>query len=258
MKQSEIKTAFSQWNADHKRDAWRALIDNSNTNSLSWFGGTPTASGDGKWPACAQCKKPMQFFMQIDLATLPATFETPLRDGVLQLFYCSSDDGMCDTWEAFTGTHELRIINASSDLVAHPATITPFAKSVISDWQPFVDAPSTAEHELLGIKYDYDFSKKTVSVAADDYGINLRDLNIDLNVAEAISESSGGDKLGGWPAWVQGEEYPACPECHRRMDLLFQIDSNDNLDYMFGDVGCAHITQCKEHPNVLAFAWACG
>jgi hypothetical protein len=38
---------------------------------------------------------------------------------------------------------------------------------------------------------------------------------------------------------------------------VFQIDSEDNLPYMFGDVGCAHITQCPEHKEVVAFGWAC-
>ena len=258
MKTSDIKSAFAKWNADHKRDAWRVLIDNANEDSLSWFGGSPSASDDFEWPDCAQCKKQMQFFLQLDLASLPSSFDTPLTDGVLQLFYCSSDDGMCDTWEAFSGTHELRIVQRSESQTSQPAAITPFAKSVIAGWELIADAPSPAEHEDLGIEYDYDFSKNIVSVAASGYGINLRNLNLDLNVAETISESHSGDKLGGWPAWVQGPEYPSCTECNEPMSLLFQIDSNDNLDYMFGDVGCAHITQCRKHPQVLAFAWACG
>ncbi|WP_299176531.1 hypothetical protein [uncultured Neptuniibacter sp.] len=41
------------------------------------------------------------------------------------------------------------------------------------------------------------------------------------------------------------------------MDLLFQIDSEDNLPYMFGDAGSAHITQCPNHPETLTIARAC-
>lgn len=26
---------------------------------------------------------------------------------------------------------------------------------------------------------------------------------------------------------------------------------------VFGDMGIGHVTQCKAHPRVLAFAWAC-
>lgn len=65
------------------------------------------------------------------------------------------------------------------------------------------------------------------------------------------------DKLLGWPAWIQGIEYPVCPHCKNKMTYVFQIDSNDNLPYMFGDVGCGHITYCA-CKRVVAFAWACG
>nr|WP_293105517.1 hypothetical protein [Okeania sp. SIO2F4] len=66
-----------------------------------------------------------------------------------------------------------------------------------------------------------------------------------------------GDKLAGWPLWIQGIEYPNCPICDERMRLVFQVDSEDNLPYMFADGGCGHITQCKEHKNIVAFGWAC-
>ena len=58
----------------------------------------------------------------------------------------------------------------------------------------------------------------------------------------ALEFPHSGEKLGGWPMWVQSVEYPSCPECGAEMTLLFQIDSERNLPYMFGDVGCGHIT----------------
>jgi uncharacterized protein YwqG len=42
------------------------------------------------------------------------------------------------------------------------------------------------------------------------------------------------------------------------MHLVLQLDSDDSIPHMFGDVGCGHVTQCSEHPDVLAFGWACG
>ena len=75
--------------------------------------------------------------------------------------------------------------------------------------------------------------------------------------AEEIASSEPGDKLAGWPAWVQGVEYPNCPRCGRRMAHVFQVDSEDHVPFMFGDAGCGHITQCPEHKEVVAFGWAC-
>jgi uncharacterized protein YwqG len=78
-----------------------------------------------------------------------------------------------------------------------------------------------------------------------------------MSIPEAISIAKNGDKLGGWPYWIQGAEYPDCPECGARMEVVFQLDSNNNLPFMFGDVGCGHITQCPRHKDVVTFAWAC-
>ena len=66
-----------------------------------------------------------------------------------------------------------------------------------------------------------------------------------------------GEKLLGWPAWVQGVEYPNCQVCNKEMSFIFQVDSSRNFDYDFGDCGCGHITQCKEHKDQLTFGWAC-
>jgi uncharacterized protein YwqG len=77
------------------------------------------------------------------------------------------------------------------------------------------------------------------------------------DLAERLSVAEPGDKLGGWPYWIQGVEYPACPVCQAEMHMVFQLDSNDNLDFMFGDVGTGHITQCPVHKSVVTFSWAC-
>jgi hypothetical protein len=41
------------------------------------------------------------------------------------------------------------------------------------------------------------------------------------------------------------------------MELLFQLDSEDHVPFMFGDAGCGHLTRCPEHPDVVTFGWAC-
>jgi uncharacterized protein YwqG len=76
-------------------------------------------------------------------------------------------------------------------------------------------------------------------------------------IAEIICRCAGGDKLGGWPGWIQWPEYPNCRVCEQRMDYVFQIDSQDNLPWMWGDSGCGHIFQCSVHKDVVAFCWAC-
>ena len=256
MTPQEIESAFAEWRSNHERRAWSPVISNAGEGT-SWFGGSPSHSATGDWPVCAQCKKPMQFFLQLDLAALPKEFHLPQRNGILQLFYCGSDDGMCETWQPFSGTHDIRLFS-EAHAITRPSGTSALAKNTIIGWDEFADTPHPEEHEQYGVSYDYDFGNNRVSVSCDDPVISFQDLDIDLNIAELVSTSKTGDKLGGWPHWVQGAEYPSCPECKQQMELLIQIDSEDNLPYMFGDVGCAHLTRCRNHPQVLAFGWACG
>ena len=41
------------------------------------------------------------------------------------------------------------------------------------------------------------------------------------------------------------------------MRLVFQLDSEDNLPFMFGDLGIGHITQCPTRLHVVTFHWHC-
>jgi len=198
----------------------------------------------------------MQFFLQLPLASLPARF-TVRGDGMLQLFYCSVDDGSCETWRPFSGTHLVRLLTGRAAAAAQPAGLAPFPVRAIAGWHELIDYPHPGEHEALGLVYEYDFPNKRVSVSCADLGVALRDLDLGSGVAQTIATAEQGDKLGGWPAWIQNVEYPVCLECGRPMDLVFQVDSKDNIPHMFGDVGCGHITQCPIHPHVLAFGWAC-
>ena len=117
-------------------------------------------------------------------------------------------------------------------------------------------AGAPTEHDTLGLLYDYDFDKNTVRVDCSEFDVSAEG-STDDDVAEAIATAAPGDKLAGWPAWIQGVEYPSCPKCEQQMRLVFQLDSDDHLPFMFGDVGTGHITQCPEHLEVVAFGWAC-
>lgn len=253
---SAIATAFETWRARHTRVAWQPEVVDGDASVQSRFGGQPTATSEQEWPACTHCKRPMQFFVQLAFDELPPEERADLGDGIVQLFYCSTDDGSCSTWEPFSGAHEIRVIPHDDRLADVPPGVELRRKRSIVRWKPVDDLPHPEEHD--GLHYDYNFAAKTVSVRCDDPDVHLDDVSLDVDVAESIALALPGDKLGGWPYWVQGAEYPHCPECGARMKLLLQIDSEDNLDYMFGDAGCAHLTYCPDHTRVFAFGWACG
>jgi hypothetical protein len=41
------------------------------------------------------------------------------------------------------------------------------------------------------------------------------------------------------------------------MVYVFQVDAEDHIPFRFGDADSGHITQCREHKEVVAFGWAC-
>lgn len=199
----------------------------------------------------------MPLFLQLDLSMVPAQARETFGDGLLQLFYCTSCDG---GWEPFSGVSLVRVV-APSLLAAQPSQATAheaISPKLIVGWTLIEDHPDPPDHDALGLTYDYDFSVKPASTRLTCIEpAFIADGIRDDELAEKIGVAELGDKLGGWPRWIQGAEYPNCPQCRQPMHLLFQLDSNDNLDFMFGDVGTGHITQCAIHKDMVAFGWAC-
>ena len=84
------------------------------------------------------------------------------------------------------------------------------------------------------------------------------DVSLDAELV-ALAGPRAGDKLLGWPAWEQGAEWVACPVCSARCEPLFQLDAwRGRLVGSFAADGRGHVSSCLEHPEQLAFGWACG
>jgi hypothetical protein len=225
--------------AAHRRRAWVPVVEKGDgAADDSKLSGTPWLRPGESWPACGNCGRPMQLFVQIHARDLPAGAADPLGGRLLQFFYCTSEEPLCEVeCEAFfPGARStlLRLADARGS-AAPPATRPPgeFPPLRLVGWEEVDDYPGHDE----------------------DVGVELTDAEWDAFYA--LDYPRPGDKWGGWPAWIQAAEYPACPECGREMALLFQVDSQCNRPFMFGDLGTGHITQCPDHPERLAFGWAC-
>lgn len=225
------------------RTAWKPVTsDVDGSVSASKFSGRPWLAAEESWPECQNCGSPMQFFLQLNLDDLPEQIGGEFGAGLLQMFYCTNSDPMCEVdceaYFPFSKSVLLRVVHTTgqSQEAEIPTVASFFPAKTIVGWQAMDDYPNGEEGANLGIQlteseweglYDADYPRRR-------------------------------DKLAGWPYWVQGVEYPSCPLCQQTMRLVFQIDSEDNIPYMWGDFGCGHITQCKEHKDQLAFGWACG
>lgn len=227
----------------YKRKAWKPIVKDGDGSILaSKFSGAPYLENDEEYPLCQNCQKPLQLFIQLNLDELPEDIKGEFGSGLLQMFYCTSEEPFCEVdceaFFPFAKSVLVRIVQPEDNAPSSRALPLKkaFPPKLIMEWRELEDYPHLEEGESLGIV--------------------LEDDEWDVLCEEGFPQA--GDKLAGYAAWVQGVEYPNCPLCGETMRLLFQIDSEDNLPYMFGDVGCGHITQCKNHKEQLAFGWACG
>ena len=200
----------------------------------SGFGGQPHLADGVGHPSCPNCGQLMPLVAQVDLASQPAPVIAGA--GLMQLFYCTRErDGLpCEVelgaWEAFSKGHVARLVPAEPG-GATGQVDTPFEPQRVAEWTAVEDYPGWQELDALGA-----------------------DPGEPSDEVEAFPLD--GEKLGGWPRWVQGIEYPLCPLCGTRMQLVLQVDSEKTLPTMWGDMGIGHVTQCPEHADVVTFAWA--
>ncbi len=203
----------------------------------SGFGGVPYLARGVEHPICQGCWLPMTLFLQLRLEELPNHTEDG-PTGLLQLFYCTNEEpDLCErslnSWAPLSPGGTLRIVSAQGGATSD---IPPrYEALAITGWQEQSDLPGWEELRGMGIVLEEELA--------------LRLMNEDLPRV--------GDKLAGWPAWVQGVDYPSCPVCGETMRLLFQLESDDHLPFKFGNSGTGHITQCETHRNLVTFDWVC-
>jgi uncharacterized protein YwqG len=225
---------------EFKRTCWQPVLEDGDGElTASKFSGIPYLADGESWPECPNCGNPIQLFLQLNSKDLPPESGKPWGDGLLQFFYCTNLEPSCEVdlgaWDAFAKSVVIRIVtqrDSPSRYSESPVTDV-FPPKVIVGWNPAEDFP------LFWTEMDAPTSFE--------------------READELMESYPlpGEKLLGWPLWVQGREYPNCPKCRAEMRHVFQIDSYESLPYMFGDAGVGHITQCPEPRDILAFRWAC-
>ena len=265
-----IVASLAAWRGRHLRPTWRAVIA---TDAYSWqtvnaqFGGIPLLKADEDWPVCPECRRPMNLMIQLDLAHLPHGLH-PARTGLLQYFQCMdqvSCSAAVEDFQPFNRGELVRIVAGGSlRTPIVPPSVDPYPARVVARWSPFYDLPATAEHERLGLEYRYEFLPDTrAAVAWPAGGLAMSEFVEEANddtqvgLAEAIADAAPGDKIGGWPRWVQDVEYPSCRDCGSAMRYLLQLDSHDNIPDVFGDMGTRYLAFCPSHPSTLTCTMQC-
>ncbi|MGL5131964.1 MAG: DUF1963 domain-containing protein, partial [Planktothrix sp.] len=251
------------------RPAWKPVVTEGDGDRLaSKFSGRPWLAIDETWPGCPCCAEPLQLFVQLNLSQLPEPVREEFGTGLLQMFHCMSDNCGFEVEEGtiYYGRVPFLIKNVKIRLVqpvgmgSTPALPkidgedygTYLPAKTITEWLEIEDYPESDELVALVIGWERLKEYDLWDAVVERLGLDDSD---DYDQLYPTDES---DKLGGYPRWVQGLECPGCPVCHAPMRQVFQLASCENLDYAFGDLGIAHILQCKTHKDQFAFVWACG
>jgi uncharacterized protein YjbI with pentapeptide repeats len=278
-----------------RRPAWKPVVKNGDGDlKASKFAGQPWLDVNDTWPICPHCREPMQFFLQLNLQQLPEELANRFGNGLLQFFYCANDSDTCceehvpERGAAFASHQFIRIVQSDENPIAID---TPeiqsdssskiedeqFLPKLIVDWQQIDDYPNWADAELQGVSITDEELERIATDELQAYPESISDCSYLPDEDRIFNERSQrdgvvtafmmdaallpfwGDKLAGWPHWVQYIEYPNCPVCERLMDqLIFEFASNDHIPYLWGDVGTGYILQCPEHKDQVAFLWQCG
>jgi hypothetical protein len=266
-----ILAALQSWKVAQTRPAWRPVVaPGEPSGSRSKFCGEAWLLPDEAAPICALCGRELQLFLQLGLAELPDEIAGIFGAGMLQLFYCVgqppgvADDGQPEcwgegAWVAFSDVASLvRLLAPDGPAPNARADDRPgvFPATAIVGWERFDDLPHPEDHRGAGLARSYDHQARTLTLQCPSIGLDAT-VGVDELQIEEVAIAASKDKLAGWPCWIQGNEQPSCPVCGETMRLLFQLDSEDHVPFMFGDMGIGHITQCPTHHDVVAFAWAC-
>ena len=250
------------WFERHRRDCWLPRVEDGDGNPKgSKFSGSAWLLPDEPWPACAICGNPMALFLQLDLAAAPHPLHPSLTSGLLQTFFCIDMDCVHgpDEGDPFAKNHLLRVVDSgrqggrSERAPAGSDAASEIPSRVIIGWERADDYPSLAEARLeCGLEHDH-----TGVVTCDDPLFSVKAKSKEFY---AMPWARNGEKFAGWPGWANiTVDYPNCPECGRRMDLMiFQFGHEGFIPVMFGDGGQGQLVCCPDHARVLAYPWTCG
>lgn len=202
------------------------------------FGGLPYLRNNKDWETCPSCKQNMQLFVQLNLETLPLKYSN--SKGLIQLFYCTNE-AKCelsqDNFLPFSqGVVARKIQVKGNSATQKPNLAKVFEEKQVTTWETIDDYPSPEEYVDLGIEID----RNTVEL--------LEDADICL--------PAPGDKLGGWPYWLQYREYIEDEaDDESEFSHLLQLDSQDNLPFDFGEGGLAYLMYNPKKDEELALLW---
>jgi uncharacterized protein YwqG/predicted DNA-binding WGR domain protein len=194
------------------------------------FGGMPWISDAAPWPELDG--EQMEFLFQLELAKRLRSFPKGL---LLQCFY--SWKGDYASYDPWAPTACVRFVRPKGRPVVDPLAEL-YPENAIVDYTERIELPGYASRETRE------------ELAAIEH---LLDPVLDVDPRF----DRRGDKLGGWPDFIQDEELVRCRICGEALLELVQIESGRALPLVWGDMGVAYVVACPKHLTEATLFWQC-
>ncbi|KMY55595.1 cytoplasmic protein [Bacillus sp. FJAT-27231] len=201
----------------------------------------------------------LSLLAQINFAEVPPIAPFPEK-GILQFYIAGEDDLLGMDFEDGTNQENFRILY-------HP-DVTEEPSELVTDFsymKPSEEGFFPVEHE---IKLSFELGEEPISEG--DY--RMEQLSFDLygeasdgtELGEIYAEALGatGSKIGGYPFFTQEDPRSYREKYQNHQVLLLQVDTDTDLDIMWGDSGVGNFFITKEDlknrnfANVL-YNWDC-
>ncbi len=208
----------------------------------SKFGGLPYAESGDLWPSCPTCKKELTFVNQI---------RDEEDQQLFVFYYCNK----CFPWGLGDEEKGQWLIK----LYEHPSIkkLHEIKRSSEDEFAPVPCKVVATSVELLPDWEGLDSASEEVSDLCCKINDNSPWEEYEEAVERAGCLNDYATLLGGYPRFVQGEARPSCPKCGADMVFYAQVDSEDEANIMWGDVGLVYFFRCPEHKNEFQFELQC-
>lgn len=197
-----------------------------NSQLLSHFGGQPYFEAGEEWIKSKNGKH-MQFIFQIFNTS---ALELPESIKLIQ-FYYDWDEFPWDTDNDGWYVRVYKELRTDRLVTIEKPTDLESSKYCEIEFQAIQSLPDWEGIDL----YDSNASNLSCVLDEDEPWESYQ-----KTVKKLIGEQYYRSQLGGYPKWVQGESTPKNKN-GENMSLLFQIDSEDNAELMWGDVGLIYV-----------------
>lgn len=202
------------------------------------FGGLPTWLEKPEWPLSKALGEPMRFIGQIALE--PELFGN--IPGRMAYLFMTDDPDVDGTWLADGGENALIIQPGTTEIRTAPLTKGP---TFYHMEKKFFGAVTLPKKEEFGVQLTLGEDPEWLDESAK---FKLSDKE-----ADAFSETLSGNKIGGVPGFLQGDEFPVGGP----WKLVLQLDSaRVPFHVNFGDVGIGYAF-ISEDGKQGRFLWQC-